>query len=77
MQIVRQNLLWALAYNLTAIPLAAFGLLAPWMAALGMSLSSLLVMLNALRLGSSGVARTQDSTMQIAKPDSPAIGLAT
>jgi Cu2+-exporting ATPase len=51
MQIVRQNLVWALGYNLTAIPLAMTGILAPWMAALGMSLSSLLVILNALRLG--------------------------
>ena len=51
MQIVRQNLIWALCYNLSAIPLAAGGFIAPWMAALGMSLSSLLVMLNALRLG--------------------------
>jgi Cu2+-exporting ATPase len=49
-RIVRQNIAWAIAYNLTAVPLAASGLLAPWMAALGMSLSSLLVVLNALRL---------------------------
>ncbi|MEM7500595.1 MAG: heavy metal translocating P-type ATPase [Pseudomonadota bacterium] len=47
---IQQNLTWAIAYNLTAGPLAATGLLAPWMAALGMSLSSLLVVLNALRL---------------------------
>jgi len=51
MQIVRQNLIWALCYNACAIPLAISGQLAPWMAALGMSLSSLLVTLNALRLG--------------------------
>lgn len=51
MRIVKQNLAWALSYNLLAIPLAVSGLIAPWMAALGMSLSSLLVMLNALRLG--------------------------
>jgi len=49
-QIVRQNLTWALAYNLLAIPLAAAGLVTPWVAALGMALSSLLVTLNALRL---------------------------
>lgn len=49
-RIVRQNIGWAVAYNLTAVPLAASGLLAPWMAALGMSLSSLVVVLNALRL---------------------------
>jgi len=49
-KIVRQNLTWALVYNLLAIPLAAAGLVTPWVAALGMALSSLLVTLNALRL---------------------------
>ena len=48
--IIRQNLSWAVLYNITAIPLAASGYIAPWMAALGMSASSLLVVLNALRL---------------------------
>lgn len=47
---IRQNLTWALAYNLSVIPLAVAGFLPPWMAALGMSLSSLLVTLNACRL---------------------------
>jgi Cu2+-exporting ATPase len=49
-RIVRQNIGWAIAYNLTAVPLAASGMLSPWMAALGMSASSLIVVLNALRL---------------------------
>jgi len=48
--VIRQNLLWALAYNLVAVPFAAAGLIVPWMAALGMSLSSLLVVLNSGRL---------------------------
>lgn len=48
--VIRQNLLWALAYNLLAVPFAAAGLIVPWMAALGMSLSSLLVVLNSGRL---------------------------
>jgi Cu2+-exporting ATPase len=48
---IRQNIGWAIAYNLTGIPLAAAGLVPPWLAALGMSLSSLLVVLNGLRLG--------------------------
>ena len=48
--IVRQNMAWALMYNFGAIPAAAMGLVAPWLAALGMSLSSLIVVLNALRL---------------------------
>jgi Cu2+-exporting ATPase len=50
MKVIRQNLVWATIYNLLAIPAAAFGLLAPWMAGLGMSVSSAGVVLNALRL---------------------------
>ena len=46
----RQNLLWALAYNGIAVPVAAMGLLNPWMASVGMGLSSLLVFFNALRV---------------------------
>lgn len=49
-RLIQQNLSWALLYNFSAIPLAAVGLVPPWLAALGMSLSSLLVVLNALRL---------------------------
>ena len=49
-RVVRQNLGWALLYNFSAIPAAALGLVAPWAAALGMSLSSLLVVVNAMRL---------------------------
>lgn len=49
-QVIRQNLAWALAYNVLALPLAAAGMVTPWLAALGMALSSLLVTLNALRL---------------------------
>jgi len=50
LHVIRQNLCWAVLYNLTAVPLAASGRLQPWMAALGMSLSSLLVVMNAMRL---------------------------
>lgn len=49
-RIIRQNVSWAIIYNATAIPLAVSGVLQPWMAAVGMSLSSLLVVFNALRL---------------------------
>ena len=48
--VVRQNMMWALMYNFGAIPAAALGLVAPWLAAIGMSLSSLIVVLNAMRL---------------------------
>jgi Cu2+-exporting ATPase len=50
LRIIRQNMAWAVLYNLTALPLAAAGLVAPWMAAIGMSASSLLVVLNSARL---------------------------
>ena len=50
--IIRENLLWALLYNLVAVPLAAVGWITPWMASIGMSASSLVVVLNALRLKS-------------------------
>ena len=49
MRIVRQNLVWALFYNLACVPLALVGCLPPWAAGLGMATSSLLVVLNALR----------------------------
>jgi len=48
--IVRQNLWWAAIYNAVCVPLAAAGWLPAWLAGLGMALSSLLVVLNALRL---------------------------
>ncbi len=48
--IIRQNLVWAIVYNLAALPLAVCGLITPWIASLGMASSSLLVVLNALRL---------------------------
>ncbi|MCB1771399.1 MAG: heavy metal translocating P-type ATPase, partial [Candidatus Competibacteraceae bacterium] len=48
--IMRENFAWAIGYNLVALPLAAGGWLTPWMSAIGMSFSSLLVVVNALRL---------------------------
>ena len=49
-RIIKQNFRWALGYNFTALIPAVFGYVPPWLAAIGMSLSSLLVVLNALRL---------------------------
>ncbi len=49
MRVVWQNFGWALAYNAAALPLAAVGWIGPWQAALGMSASSFVVVLNAMR----------------------------
>jgi Cu2+-exporting ATPase len=58
MLIVRQNLWWAAVYNAVCVPLAVVGWLPAWLAGLGMALSSLVVVLNALRL-SEGVKPLQ------------------
>lgn len=49
-RIIRQNLAWAACYNLLGISFAIFGFVPPWAAAIGMSASSILVVLNALRI---------------------------
>jgi Cu2+-exporting ATPase len=54
--VIRQNLAWSALYNALAIPAAAMGYVTPWMAGIGMSLSSLLVVLNAMRLSRIGKA---------------------
>ncbi|GAB3250863.1 heavy metal translocating P-type ATPase [Chitinimonas naiadis] len=48
--VIRQNLWWALGYNLVALPVALAGWVTPWLASLGMAASSLLVVVNAIRL---------------------------
>ncbi|GAB3550759.1 heavy metal translocating P-type ATPase [Noviherbaspirillum agri] len=69
MAIVRQNLAWATVYNITAIPAAALGLLNPWLSGIGMSLSSAIVVINALRLRR--ISRTNaaavDGTAQLSR----------
>src|SRR5262249_37344475 len=50
LRVLRQNQRWALAYNLAVVPVAALGFVPPWLAAIGMSASSLIVVLNALRI---------------------------
>ena len=63
MAVIRQNIRWAYAYNAIAIPAAALGLVPPWLAAIGMSVSSIVVVWNSMRLlrgrrlkGSAGTA---------------------
>jgi Cu2+-exporting ATPase len=53
MRVVRQNLWWALAYNAACVPLAVMGWLPAWLAGLGMASSSLVVVVNSLRLSGS------------------------
>ena len=54
LHIIRQNLAWSFIYNFVALPLAMLGFITPWMAGIGMSGSSLAVVLNSLRLQNSG-----------------------
>ncbi len=58
--IIHQNLSWSVLYNVIAIPAAALGYVTPWLAGIGMSLSSLLVVLNAMRLAKPGTRDTAD-----------------
>ena len=50
LRVAHQNLIWSAAYNFGSLPLAALGYIPPWLAALGMSLSSVAVVVNAMRL---------------------------
>ncbi|MBS1198737.1 MAG: ATPase, type:Copper-translocating P-type ATPase:Heavy metal translocating P-type ATPase [Proteobacteria bacterium] len=53
--VIRQNLWWSFAYNFVALPLAIAGYVTPWLAGIGMSASSLLVVLNSLRIQRRGI----------------------
>ncbi len=70
--VVRENLRWALLYNLVVLPVAAAGLLEPWFAALGMSASSLLVVANALKLRAPPVTPRVAATEATLAPLEPA-----
>ncbi len=63
MRIIKQNIAWAIAYNLISIPLAFTGILSAWLAGLGMAVSSLIVVANALRLTKFG-ANNADSHVE-------------
>ena len=65
MRIVRQNLWWAAVYNAACVPLALMGWLPAWAAGLGMALSSLLVVLNALRLSQALPELRSPQTMEL------------
>jgi Cu2+-exporting ATPase len=64
MSVVRQNLVWAAVYNAACIPLAVMGLLPAWLAGLGMAASSLVVVVNALRLSGPIVVTPTDSARE-------------
>ncbi|HWT14538.1 MAG TPA: heavy metal translocating P-type ATPase [Patescibacteria group bacterium] len=63
-RIARQNLGWSIGYHLMIVPFAVTGLMSPWLAAVGMAASSLLVTLNALRLRRAPVMRVPDARKQ-------------
>jgi Cu2+-exporting ATPase len=58
--VIKQNIGWALAYNGLSLPMAAMGLIPPWLAALGMSMSSLIVLINSYRLNWTAVEFNPD-----------------
>ena len=70
MQIIKQNIAWAIAYNLISIPLAFSGVLSAWLAGLGMAVSSLIVVANALRLTkfSTSMMTTPSATTKALSP---------
>lgn len=77
LRVIRQNLLWAAAYNVLCVPLAMLGHMPAWLAGLGMALSSLAVVLNAARLlrwPATGVPRAGAVSGTAATPKTQAMG---
>ena len=67
--VVRQNLTWSIVYNVAALPLAALGFVPPWLAAIGMSLSSVAVVLNAMRLSRGWDRRPRPGVPEPGQPE--------
>jgi len=65
LRIVKQNLAWAALYNAVSIPMALVGWMPPWAAGLGMASSSLLVIVNALRLVSNDGVSQSDTRISM------------
>lgn len=63
-KILQQNQRWAMSYNTLAMPIAALGYIPPWLAAILMSLSSLFVVINALRIGKKQTIRAADKIQE-------------
>jgi P-type Cu2+ transporter len=72
MQVIRQNLAWSTVYNVIAIPAAALGLINPWLSGVGMSVSSAVVILNALRLSRVRTTGRAENTQAAALRESAA-----
>lgn len=68
MRTIRQNMAWSVAYNASCVPLAIMGWLPAWAAGLGMALSSLLVILNALRLSQPLITSSEMPPLDLASP---------
>jgi len=68
LRIVRQNLALSACYNASVLPLAAMGWVPPWLAAIGMTLSSLVVVLNANRLNRERGTATRLRTAEVGQP---------
>jgi Cu2+-exporting ATPase len=74
MSVIRQNLAWAVAYNVVALPAAAVGWIGPWEAAIGMTASSFIVVLNAMRPLARAVRTSPDPAALALAPSEGAQG---